>query len=40
MGMNPIVSLITEVEVATKVVAMARVVAAETIEEIGLMDHW
>ena len=34
--MNPNVSLVTEVEVATKVVAMA----AETTEETGLMDRW
>ena len=35
MGMNPIVSLVTEVEVATEVVA----VGGETMEETGLMDH-
>ena len=34
--MNHIVSLVTEVEVATKVAAVAR----ETMEEIGLMDCW
>ena len=33
--MNPIVSLVTEVEVATEVAA----VAMETTEEIGLMDR-
>ena len=33
--MNPIVSLVTEVEVATEVVAVAR----EIMEEIGLMDR-
>ena len=33
--MNPIVSLVTEVKVATEVAA----VAAETMEEIGLMDR-
>ena len=33
--MNPIVSLVTKVEVATEVVD----VAAEAMEEIGLMDH-
>ena len=36
MGMNPTVSLVTKVEVATEVAAVAR----ETIEKIGLMDHW
>ena len=35
--MNPTVSLVTKVEVATEVAA----VAGETTEEIGLMDrHW
>ena len=34
-GMNPIVSLVTEVEVETEVAA----VAAETTEEAGLMDR-
>ena len=38
--MNPIVSLVTKVEVANKVVAMDGVVVAETMEETGLMDHW
>ena len=33
--MNPIVSLVTKVEVATEVVF----VAVEKMEEIGLMDH-
>ena len=33
--MNPIVSLVTEVEVATKV----ETVAGETTKERGLMDH-
>ena len=33
--MNPIVSLVTEVEVATEVAA----VAEETMEETGLMDR-
>ena len=33
--MNPNVSLVTEVEVATKVAA----VVGETTEETGLMDH-
>ena len=34
--MNPTISLVTEVEVATEVAAVAR----ETMEETGLMDHW
>ena len=34
--MNPNVSLVTEVEVETEVAAIAR----ETMEEMGLMDHW
>ena len=34
--MNPNVSLVTEVEVATEVV----VVVGETTKETGLMDHW
>ena len=33
--MNPIVSLVTEVEVTTEVAA----VVGETTEETGLMDH-
>ena len=33
--MNPTISLVTEVEVATEVVAMV----GETIEEIGLIDR-
>ena len=35
MGMNPTISVVTEVEVATEVA----VVAGETMEERGLMDH-
>ena len=35
MGMNPTISLVTEVEVATKVAVVAR----ETTEETSLMDH-
>ena len=38
--MNPTVSLVTEVEVATKVVAVDGATVAETIEETGLMDCW
>ena len=34
--MNPTVSLVTKVEVATEVAA----VAGEAMEETGLMDHW
>ena len=34
MGMNPIVSMVTEVEVVTEVAAMA----GETMEETGLME--
>ena len=33
--MNPTISLVTEVEVVTEVVAVAR----EIMEETGLMDH-
>ena len=39
MGMKPTVSLVTKVEVATEVAAMAGVAAIEATEEIGLMDH-
>ena len=38
MGTNPIVSLVTEVEVATKVVAVDGVAATETMKETCLMD--
>ena len=38
-GMKPIVSLVTEVEVATEVVAADGAMVAETMEEKGLMDH-
>ena len=37
--MNPNVSLVTKVEVATDVVAMDSAMAMETMEETGLMDH-
>ena len=37
--MNPTISLVTEVEVATEVTAADGVVVAETIEEIYLMDR-
>ena len=37
--MNPIVSLVTEVEVATEVAAADGAAVAETMEEMGLMDH-
>ena len=35
MGMKPTISLVTEVEVATKVAA----VVGETMKETGLMDY-
>ena len=38
--MNPTVSLVTEVEVATEFVATDGATVVETTEEIGLMDHW
>ena len=38
--MNPIVSLVTEVEVVTEVVVVDGVVVVETMEEKGLMDCW
>ena len=38
--MNPNVSLVTEVEVVTEVVAADGDVVAEIMEETGLMDHW
>ena len=38
--MNPTVSLVTEVEVATKVANADGDVVAKTTEETGLMDHW
>ena len=38
--MNPIISLVTEVEVATEIVATDGVVVVETTKETGLMDHW
>ena len=38
--MNATISLVTEVEVATKVTAVDGAVVAETMEETGLMDHW
>ena len=37
--MNPTIFLVTEVEVVTEVAAADGVVVAETMEEIGLMDH-
>ena len=37
--MNPTVSLVTKVEVATEVAAADGATVAKTIEEIGLMDH-
>ena len=40
MGMNPTVSLVTKVEVATKVVAADGAAVAETTKETCLMDHW
>ena len=39
MGMKPIVSLVTEVKVATEVAAVAGVVATKTTEETGLIVH-
>ena len=38
--MNPIVSLVIEVEVATEVTAANGAMVAETMEEIGLIDRW
>ena len=38
--MNPIVSLVTEVEVMIEVAATDGVAVVETMEELGLMDHW
>ena len=38
--MNPNVSLVTEVEVATKVTIVDGSMVAETMEETGPMDHW
>ena len=38
--MNPTISLVTEVEVATKVADADGVVVAKTMEETGLMDRW
>ena len=38
--MNPTISLVTEVEVATEVVAANRAAVVETTEETGLMDRW
>ena len=38
--MNPIVSIVTEVEVATEIVAMDGAGVAETMEETSLMDRW
>ena len=38
--MNPTVSLVTKVEVATEVAAIDGAAVAETMEEAGLMDHW
>ena len=38
--MNPILSLVTEVEGATEVAAMDGVAVAKTMEETCLMDHW
>ena len=37
--MNPTVSLVTEVEVATEVVAVDGAAVAETMKETGLMDR-
>ena len=38
--MNPTISLVTEVEVATEVAAADGATVVETMEEIGLMDRW
>ena len=38
--MNPNVSLVTEVEVATEVEDVDGATIMETTKEIGLMDHW
>ena len=38
--MNPTISLVTEVEVATKVADADGVVVTKTTEETGLMDRW
>ena len=38
--MNPTVSLVTKVEVATEVVAVDGPIIVETTKNIGLMDHW
>ena len=38
--MNPTISLVTEVEVATEVAAADGVAVALIMEEIGLMDRW
>ena len=37
--MNPTISLVTEVEVATEVAAMDGDTVVKTMEEIGLMDR-
>ena len=39
-GMNPIVSLVTKVEVTTEVTIADGSTVVETMEEIGLIDHW
>ena len=38
--MNPTVSLVIEVEVATKVAAVDGATVMETTKETGLMGHW
>ena len=38
--MNPTVSPVTEVEVATKVAVADGAAIVETTEETSLMDHW
>ena len=40
MGMNSTISLVTEVEVVTEVLATDGAAVVETTEETGLMDHW
>ena len=37
--MNPTISLVTEVAIATEVVAVDGAAAAETMEETSLTDH-
>ena len=38
--MDPSVSLVIEVKVATEVAVVNGAVVVETMEETGLMDHW